>query len=345
MRIGRHIFSAVILAAAIMLTGCGVKSEMIEEALELTQKQDYDGSLIMLDEAEQSGEDAQLIARARGINCVGLTRYEDAAGYFQEALDLANGKVTDLELDVSYYLAVAQYKSGRYEDAAQTYTAILGMKPGDAGTYYLRGAAYIENDQKEEALRDLNLAIENDVKNPDLYIKIFELLDRKGYNAEGLDFLSRAVNLDTKFTDFQKGKLHYYQGDYESARSFLEKARGTDEGVTLYLGRTYEALGDVNYAASLYKTYLEKVPEDVEVLNQLGLCQMAAGDYDNALQSFEKGLAVEGNAIVQTLKFNEIVAYEYKKDFKKAAVLMKSYLELYPDDGAAIRENNFLKTR
>lgn len=329
----------------LMLNGCGVKSEMIDTALEMTQKQDYSGSMAQLEQAEENGEDAQLIARARGINSIGMTRYDEAATYFQEALDLSKGKVTDLELDISYYLAVAQYKSGQYEAAAQTYSAILGMKPGDAGTYYLRGAAYIENEQKEEALRDLNLAIDNDKKNPDLYIKIYELLDRKGYKDEGLDFLSRAVNLDTKFTDFQKGKLYYYQGDYESARSSLEKARGTEEGVTLYLGRTYEALGDMNYAGSLYKTYLEKNPEDVEVLNQLGLCQMAVGDYDGALQSFEKGLSVEGNTIVQTLMFNEIVAYEYKNDFQKAAVLMKNYLSMYPDDEAAVRENNFLKTR
>jgi TolA-binding protein len=48
---------------------------------------------------------------------------------------------------------------------------------------------------------------------------------------------------------------------------------------------------------------------------------------------------------MQTLSFNEIVAYEYLQDYQKAAVLLKAYLQNYPDDQAAIREQQFLSTR
>ena len=48
---------------------------------------------------------------------------------------------------------------------------------------------------------------------------------------------------------------------------------------------------------------------------------------------------------MQSLKFNEIVAYEYLGDFQKAAVLMQSYLLTYPDDKEAKREQEFLQTR
>ena len=48
---------------------------------------------------------------------------------------------------------------------------------------------------------------------------------------------------------------------------------------------------------------------------------------------------------MQSLMFNEVVAYEYLLDFKKAASLMKEYLDRYPDDEAAQREYIFLSTR
>ena len=47
----------------------------------------------------------------------------------------------------------------------------------------------------------------------------------------------------------------------------------------------------------------------------------------------------------RSLLYNEIVAYEYKKDFVTAKSKITAYLELYPDDAEALRENEFLSTR
>lgn len=54
---------------------------------------------------------------------------------------------------------------------------------------------------------------------------------------------------------------------------------------------------------------------------------------------------IEGNNMMQTLKFNEIVTYEYMGEYKTAAALMNSYLRSYPDDTTAKREYEFLQTR
>ena len=72
---------------------------------------------------------------------------------------------------------------------------------------------------------------------------------------------------------------------------------------------------------------------------------MKMENYDEALAAFQAGMQVEGNDMMQTLKFNEIVAYEYKHDFQSAAALMSEYLKSYPDDQVAKREYEFLKTR
>ncbi len=48
------------------------------------------------------------------------------------------------------------------------------------------------------------------------------------------------------------------------------------------LGQTYEALGDYNYAASVYNTYLQNKTPDASLYNQLGLCKLKGGDYEAA---------------------------------------------------------------
>ena len=125
-----------------------------------------------------------------------------------------------------------------------------------------------------------------------------------------------------------------------------EKAKDSNAGVDVVslLGQTYEKLGDYNYAASVYSNYLSNTP-DAQIYNQLGLCDLKIGEYEAALNAFQAGIAIEGNELMQVLKFNEIVAYEYLGDFKQATVLMQKYLSTYPDDEKALREYEFLQTR
>ena len=126
----------------------------------------------------------------------------------------------------------------------------------------------------------------------------------------------------------------------------MEEARedGNAESY-LYLGKSYEATGDYNYASSVYSSYLSRDSQNAQVYNQLGLCEMAKKDYQKALEAFQAGKQIENNEMLQTLSFNEIVAYEYMGEYKKAAVLLDSYLKSYPDDEEAKREQQFLLTR
>ena len=104
-------------------------------------------------------------------------------------------------------------------------------------------------------------------------------------------------------------------------------------------------MGDYNYASSIYNDYTLNDQSQPEIYNQLGLCRMQMGEYELALMAFQSAMNIEGNDMMQTLKFNEIVAYEYMEDYKTAAALMNDYLKSYPDDAAAQREYQFLKTR
>lgn len=339
-----------LLAAAMLavtLTGCGGEGERTQGAMELIQNLDYRGALEQLNLAEENGENARLVNRARGIACMGLTDYEQAAAYFEAALAGSNGLVQNVDFDLNFYLAAAYTKSGRNIEAESIYDAILALRPCAEDAYFLRGNVRLALNNYEGAKADFDKVISMDTHNYDRLIEIYEVLDYYGYGGDGQAYLRTALESGDKEMDkYASGRIYYYLGEYQNACLDLEEARekGGVESY-LYLGRAYEATGDYNYAANVYNSYLEKYEGNAEMYNQLGLCEMTRGEYGKALEAFQAGMQLENTTMMQTLAFNEIVAYERLGEYAQAYILMGNYLNNYPDDQQARREYEFLSTR
>ncbi|SKB51311.1 Lipoprotein NlpI, contains TPR repeats [Lachnospiraceae bacterium] len=348
MRSIRIIFLTAVLSA-FMMAGCGrtgSNHSNVDLGMKAIENNDFESALANFEAAEKKGENKELVYRGKGLAHMGLADYKTAVKELTQALSCSNGHISDLEYDISFYLAVSEFRTGDMKGAEETCSAILALDPKNPDAFFLRGKTELAQGEKDDALRDFNAAIRHNSSDPDLYISIYECMSDAGEADEGADYLKSAMEL-THITGLQKGKLYYWMKDYDNAKDILEESRGdgTDPEVVLYLGRTYEALGDESYAASLYKTYLEGNPNDVEICNQLGLCELDVGDYQSALAAFEQGIGVGYSEISQSLRYNQIVANEYLGKFKEASVLMNDYLEDYPDDEDAKREYIFLSTR
>lgn len=347
---GRRGKKAVVLAAlmaAVMLGGCGgSRTPSIDEGMAAVESLDYAGALQCFDKAMAEGEDLRLLYRGQGLAYMGLTQYDKAVEAFEKALGSGSGRVDDIDYDINYYLAVAYYKTGDVDKSIGVYNAIIAMNPKDRMAYHLRGSVRIADDY-DKAKADFDKAISLAPEDYDQLIDIYLVLERNGYKEAGQEYFQTALASDTKtMTDYQRGRIYYYLEDYDNARNYLEKARKSEgyEAVLL-LGQTYEELGDLNYAISVYSSFIDSDQTNASVYNRLGLCKMELGAYDEALTAFQAGMNVENCTIMQTLKFNEIVTYERLGQYQTAASLMNSYLSTYPDDAAAQREYTFLKTR
>ncbi len=335
------------VVAGLMLGGCGEsKTPAVDEGMAAVEALDYNTALQCFEKAMTDGEDLRLLYRGQGLAYMGLTQYEEAVTAFEKALSCSNGRVDAIDYDINYYLATAYYKLGDYDSSIGAYSAIINMNPKDRLAYRLRGSVRIANDY-DKAKADFDKAISLGKEDYDQLIDIYLVLERYGYKEVGQEYFQTALGSDTKsMTDYQRGRIYYYLGDYDSARNYLEKARKTEgyEAVLL-LGQTYEELGDYNYAISVYSSFIEGDQSNAGIYNRLGLCRMELGAYNEALAAFQAGMNVENCNIMQTLKFNEIVTYERLGEYQTAATLMGSYLSTYPDDEIAKREYSFLKTR
>ncbi len=332
-----------------LCSGCGDNAigEHTTNGMAAVEAVDYQSALKEFEDAAAKGENRRMLYRGQGIAYLGLSQYEDAVKSLEKALTYSSERIDDVDFDINYYLATAYYKQEQPEKAIDVYTAIINLRPKEKNAYYLRGVLELEQDDYKTAVVDFEKAMAVSKQDNDLILNIYQTLDENGYKEIGAGYLRTALkDGEASMSEFDKGRISYYLEDYENARIYLEKAKGTNGAeATLYLGMTYEKLGDYNYAVSVYNNYLTEHPEEPKIYNQLGLCKMKAQDYTAALQAYQSAMAIENNGMMQTLSYNEIVATEYLGDFQKAAVLMKAYLATYPDDQAALRENEFLKTR
>ncbi|MDR2547578.1 MAG: tetratricopeptide repeat protein [Lachnospiraceae bacterium] len=343
-------FGSVLICVFIIVGGaCSLPGgdRHIAAGMEALTGQDFDGALLAFRAAAEAGENPRQLHRGMGIALMGLLRYDEALASFANALSYSSGLPDRTDFDINYYMATAYFLTGRPERAIEIYDAILALRDDESDAFYLRGAIKVSEGRIEDARSDFDMAIALYDGGSDRLIDIYQILEGGGYRQLGEEYLRRATEGDAhnELDNFERGRIAFHLGDFENARMYLERARGTSYEAVLYLGKTYEVLGDFNYAVSVYSSYLDDGNESPHIFNQLGICRFRMHEYEAALTAFVGGMAIENNDILRVLRFNEIVTNQFLGDFRRAAVLLDGYLRDYPNDHVAVRENYFLRTR
>jgi tetratricopeptide (TPR) repeat protein len=326
----------------------------IDYAMSLIQLGKYEEAINYLDQAILDNDNSivrknnKLAYRGKGIAYYKAHDYKAAIKQFDKAL--AINESSDLNMDILYYKGNAQEKAGLYEKAVDTYSLIIKNKTSDAATYNHRAYAYRLLGNYEKSLEDYNKAIKLDSRNYDYYFEKYFLLIDSGDKDSAATVLDQASKItgSTQEDKFNIAKVHYFQGNYDQAVSELSEAfRNGFAEAYYYLGNIYEKKEDYKNASYNYSMYIKEDGniDSAAVYNQISVCLMKQGKYDEALSYVQSGLKYNDVSYNQALWHNEIVCYENLSEFKKAYDSMKDYLAKYPDDKEAAKENDFLKTR
>lgn len=160
----------------------------------------------------------------------------------------------------------------------------------------------------------------------------------------GIFFLTRPDYLEDGVEALEQGK---YQEAITIFEKQVAKGKQLDEA---YLGQgiAYFEMGEYSTCIELFEKALEEgaLPEKT-TYRFIGNAHMQLEQYEAAIEAYTTGVSSEGESEValKEMQFNRIVAYERLAKWKKAKELMEEYLQQYPDDEAAQREAEFLKTR
>lgn len=345
---------AAVLAAGLLAGGCamggadGEKTVLGNQSLE---DEDYSAAASYFEEAVSDGEEPVLANRGLGMAYMGLARYEDAAGAFEDALDAAedDGKMPQTVLDLQMYLASVYYRLKDYEITSEICTEILSQENGTtAETYFMRGASLLKQDLAEEAKKDFDAAAALSPADYSLFLNIYECYEEENLSGIGSDYLQQALDIrgDTLEDAYHRGRIYYYLGEYDKAQAELvTPAEQKDEEAMYLMGQVYLALEDYTHAKNIYEQIRTEFGDSARCCNGFAMCAIEEENYDGALEWIAQGLAQEGSEGKQELYFNEIAAYEKKLDFDTAKKKAEEYTARYPSDDAGQKELKFLRTR
>ena len=296
---------------------------------------------------ENEREALQLKLREQGISYLQSGRYDKALTALQAALDESLGQIGELELDICYYKAEAQYMLGKTEDAIATYTAIIGYNNASKA-YYLRGNLYYSMGKEALALSDYASAIQYDGKaDYELYIGIYDAMKDNG-NMAGTEYLEQACNIkgDTAYDKMQKGRIRFMMGGYSDAVTLLIEAAESGEAESYYyLAEVYLATSKMTEALEALQAYIRSDVTDAYRLYHIADAQMEKQNYDIAITCLEAALRLENVPNKQSVMKSLVIAYEKINDFASARNVLKTYIGLYPEDTEAKKELTFLETR
>lgn len=345
----KGIVGIIALTMALLAGGCamgGATGKKTLEAQEALENGDYDQAQQLFAEAARDGEEQLLAYRGLGLAYMELAQYKEAVQAFEAALASADSHMEDNVLDVELYLATAQYRGGSYDEAAATCDRIL-EEYESADALFLRGASRLHDDMQDEAAADFDAAVELRPNSYDLYLDIYECYREQNVSGLGGAYLQSALAIqgDDMEHYYNRGRIYYYLEDYEEAQRQLSGPVEAEYEPALYLmGRVYLALGDYVHAQGMYHRIEEKSGKSAATCNGLALCALSSGEYDMALSYIAGGLELNSGD-KRELYFDEIVAYEKKRDFATAKAKAKEYMQRYPADEAGAREWTFLSTR
>ncbi|MGN1158147.1 MAG: tetratricopeptide repeat protein [Agathobacter sp.] len=292
-------------------------------------------------------QERQLQLREQGISYLENGQYEKALTTLQAALDESLGQIGEIELDICYYKAEAQYMLGNVEDAIHTYSTIIGYN-NSSKAYYLRGNLYFSQGEEELALSDYESAIQYDGKDDyELYIGIYESMKANG-NSKGDIYLDKAANIkgDTAYDKMQKGRIRFMAGAYGDAVAMLtEAAEGGQSESYYYLAEVYLATDKLTEAKSALESYIASGIADSYRLYHIADSQMEKENYDIAIECLESALKLEAIPNKQVVMKSLVIAYEKTYNFASARKLLEEYVNIFPEDEDAKRELTFLETR
>lgn len=342
--------TAMILAVCLgisLLAGCGgEKQKVFEQAGKDLEQGSYEYALQGYADSVANGVKLPHSYRGAGIANLRLGNYKEAVQNFTDALNCENiGKA--LRKDVLSYRATAELKAGAYEDAMADCQTLAEEDALDADGYYLTGKVALEMDAYDEASVNFEQAYSENATY-DMAIRIYQAYLEKDMEADGTRYLEAALVSEPKSAEdyCDRGRVYYYMQDYANAQNeLIEASKQESTEALLLLGMVYLAQNDVSNARAMYQEYVTKEGESAKGYNGLALCDIAEGNYSAALTNIANGIPAANTDEMQSLLFNEIVAYEKQLDFSTALEKAKEYLKMFPDDKKISKEIAFLKTR
>jgi tetratricopeptide (TPR) repeat protein len=188
----------------------------------------------------------------------------------------------------------------RFGNAEQACQRALDLDKDSAIVRLALGGLYNASGKYEDALNELEQALEDNANVADIYIGLAETNVALNRNAEAERNLRLAIETDIS-----------HWASFNSMGNFLF------------------AQGRFDEAAEFYQMFVNRADDDAQALNNLGAAYYLAGDFGQAASAWERSLEIRPTRSAYS---NTGSMYYYMGDFERAADRYAMAVNLAPND-------------
>jgi tetratricopeptide (TPR) repeat protein len=219
------------------------------------------------------------------------------AGRAAEHLEAAAG---DFFPEAYFFLGLAYYREGRYDDSASRYNKYIEYYPDDAAAWFNIAVTYDAAGREEEAEDAYLRVLREDPRKVAALHNLAVLYHRRGDFRRATFFWNRLLEVSPDDADayFGLGLARYYAGDYlGAAGAFNEGARLApfDGRLFYFAARTYFELNKYDLAVDFYKRAYELGYDEGDVAEGMGLAYERWRRYGEATPLLKKAAELKGD--------------------------------------------------
>jgi len=310
-------------------------ADLAQRAMLYFLAQRFDKAEADLDTIAKRGYGLPLADFVRGLIALRDKNLDGAKQYFDKVL-----KWDNTYLPAIYYLAVANYQDGGYEQARGLLERAWSISGNAAAVGKLLGATYSALGDRERAraiLADVAVASPGD---PEIADALGQLSLASGDAEAAAAYFSAAIadEADSAKSFLKLGLAYAAQGRVMEAESAFEKAVGLNPqlySADLRLALSYFQSRDFEKALQAAGTLRQKWPQRPEPVNLEAISLYALGQEAQAVTTLEQGLlAFPGNP---ELSHNlATIVINRDADLERARELYLAAIERNPDSEATL---------
>lgn len=216
-----------------------------------------------------------------------------AQGCYKQAIEMLY-KTLEVEIDnieILYQLGDLYFQLHNYPRAEKYFEKVLLKNPSHIDSYRLLMEIYLRENSLDNAktIAEKIYTLDGSSKNLASLIKILA-------NLNAFDEIDKYMNTDTSddIVKVEYAKVCSARGDFEKALEIISSISEDCDEAQIIKGKI---LFDKNEFEDSYKIFkrLERVTENDEVLNHLGLFAMDLQDYTSAIKYFSKASSLNKN--------------------------------------------------
>ncbi len=224
-------------------------------------------------------------------------REDEAKETFQILLDNAEGDVDETYLDIAYVYLGAQ----KYQKALDI--LLLGYLKNNENQTILSEIAfcYEQLDEIEKAIYTYEKILNINPYSNEAWFNLGQVYFSQGNFPKAIEAYEFATTIDEDDAIAWQLKAHsYYQNDNykKAAESYLIYAEKSEhkESPTLFAAECYEKMEDYDMAIHYYSIVLETQPKNAEALVGMGICFSEKESFQDSINYFLEALKIEPDA-------------------------------------------------